>query len=495
MAVPAGLVINEMVETILTKEPDWNSYHYQPSSGLATPPTWLDKEWKVPKVGSSLSAFWSCANELEIFTDLGEAVVFVQNQVSESIGSIVTSHAEWLERNATYGRVGPTDPGSGTLITAVKTAQERLQHSTNAFWNWKFLLRGLEGPLPSYAGDLTAELAVVRDNTNTRLSTIESQLTDIRGQFSDIRDQFSELRDLIVGSQGGTPPLRPPTPSSPTPWGPVTTPKPIRVPPPKFDGTKEGTKITTWFEQFDDYSTIMQISPCDLVANASLCLSGRAAEQWALMKKSLVQRGKDPRDFDTFKAEMLAQFVEGKVEHTVRVRLARLKHSGSVASYHAAFRAIMVEAVQHPISGPEACSAFRTGLKPAVYQLVMRDPMAKDEFEHLDVVVKAAKEAEYLLSIIAGASDHATRRDDRLIPRKVEKRRLPPMAPRDAKKPSKPMSSLEAAAERTKWVKRGLPEAVWFKRHQDGRCYNCGALDHATSDCETKGPVLPPPRK
>ncbi len=70
---------------------------------------------------------------------------------------------------------------------------------------------------------------------------------------------------------------------------------------------------------------------------------------------------------------MLAQFVEGNVEHTVRVRLARLKHSGSVASYHAAFRAIMVEAVQHPISGPEACSAFRTGLKPAVYQLVMRD--------------------------------------------------------------------------------------------------------------------------
>jgi hypothetical protein len=97
----------------------------------------------------------------------------------------------------------------------------------------------------------------------------------------------------------------------------------------------------------------------------------------------------------------------------------------------------MVEAVQHPISGPEACSSFRTGLKPAVYQLVMRDPMAKDEFEHLDVVVKAAKEAEDLLSVIAGASnpDHAMRREDKLAPRKVDKRRLPPLAPRDAKKP------------------------------------------------------------
>ena len=68
----------------------------------------------------------------------------------------------------------------------------------------------------------------------------------------------------------------------------------------------------------------------------------------------------------------------------------------------------MVEAVQHPISGPEACSAFRNGLKPAVYQLVMRDAMAKDEFEHLDVVVKAAKEAEDLLTVLAGGShtDH-----------------------------------------------------------------------------------------
>ncbi len=71
--------------------------------------------------------------------------------------------------------------------------------------------------------------------------------------------------------------------------------------------------------------------------------------------------------------------------------------------------------------------------------------------------IKAAKEAEDLLSVISGASDHAMRREDRLAPRKVGKRRLPPLASRDAKKPSKPMSSLEAAAERNKWTKKDLP--------------------------------------
>jgi hypothetical protein len=142
-------------------------------------------------------------------------------------------------------------------------------------------------------GDLAAELNLVRTDTNTRITAVKG----LRG----MRDQLSKLRDLVVGTHGGMPPLRPPTPPSPTQWGPINTPKPIRVPPPKFDGTKEGTKVTTWFEQFDDYSAIVQIAPCELVANASLCLSGRAAEQWALMKKSLIQRGKDPGDFETFK--------------------------------------------------------------------------------------------------------------------------------------------------------------------------------------------------
>jgi hypothetical protein len=322
------------------------------------------------------------------------------------------------------------------------------------------------------------------------LAVVES---DIRA----IRDSLKEIRDEIVGTPPLTPTITPPSNPEFPDYDLINRnsfqTKPIRVPPPKFDGTKEGTKITTWFEQFDDYASLMHIATRDLVANASLCLSGRAAEQWALMKKSLAQRGKDPKDFSTFKTEMLSQFVEGKVEHTVRVRLSRLRHTNSVASYHAAFRAIMVEAVQHPISGPEACSAFRNGLKPAVYQLVMRDAMAKDEFEHLDVVVKAAKEAEDLLAVLAGASHNDHRREGG-APRQENKRRAPHLAGKPPKRPAQTLSPLELQAEKNKWVKKGLPEAVFYKRHSDGRCLNCGSLEHTTTACKEAGIVMPPPR-
>lgn len=503
-------MVNEMVETILSREPDYITLIYEPTTGLAKPQAWLDKEWKVPLVGSGSHApFWHCAHELENMLDIGEAIPFVQKHVTESIRSICTHHASWLKANAAYHKADPTVQGANTALGALTKAHEDLQNAKNTYWRWKFLLSGLEGPVPSYVNDLSSQLAALRLQTNTRLTVVEDDVRAIQAKSTEIdalKAEITQLRELIASAQIGAPPLTPPPSANPSiqaPQGSLTTgiaPKPVRVPPPKFDGTKEGTKVTTWFEQFDDYSTIMQIAPCDLVANASLCLTGRAAEQWALMKKSLVQRGKDPRDFATFKSEMLSQFVEGKVEHTVRVRLARLKHIGSVAAYHAAFRAIMVEAVTHPISGPEACAAFRSGLKPAVYQLVMRDPQAKDEFEHLDVVVKAAKEAEDMLAVIAGAShteqrkDHP-RKDDRPAPRKDNKRRMPPLARQGGKKPAKSLSGPDVTAEKDKWVKKGLPEAVFNRRHMDSRCYQCGSLEHHTPDCTEKGIVLPPGKK
>lgn len=477
MASSTAPLVNEMVESILMKEPNYDKYFYEPSSGLAEPPSFVVREWKVPTgADGSAKSFWACAHQLEQIPEVGDAILFVQQKVQDAVTDISTCHAHWLTCNASYARSGPTDPGANTVLQAVQTAQTNLQVAKANYWNWKFLLRGLEGPPPSYAGDLAGQLAAVRAHSDSRIAVVE-------GEVRTIRTELGEIKELLIAMQGGTRPPIPPVNPNPNPITQAS--KPIRVPPPKFDGTKEGTKVTTWFEQFDDYSTVMQISPCDLVANAALCLSGRAAEQWALMKKSLVQRGKDPRDFDTFKTEMLSQFVEGKVEHTVRVRLARLKHSGSVASYHAAFRAIMVEAVQHPISGPEACTAFRQGLKPSVYQLVMRDSSAKDEMEHLDVVVKAAKEAEDLLAVIAGSS--SSDRDDR----KDHKRRLPPMAPTGSKKPAKALSPQEAT-DKARWVKKGLPEKLWHVRNRDGRCIQCGSKEHTTSGCTAKNVVLPP---
>ena len=184
---------------------------------------------------------------------------------------------------------------------------------------------------------------------------------------------------------------------------PFVAPK-TRPPAPIFNGSKDGTKITTWFEQFAAYAALLQLTPDTLVDHASLCLSGKAAEQWALIKKSLALHGKDVKDFDLFKAELLANFVDMSVEDTVRYRLAQLKQSGTVAQYYTAFRAITVEAVTYPVTGPEACAAFRAGLKPALLELIMKDASVRREMSNVEAVVKAAKEAESLLAMLSGVS-------------------------------------------------------------------------------------------
>ena len=69
-----------------------------------------------------------------------------------------------------------------------------------------------------------------------------------------------------------------------------------------------------------------------------------------------------------------------------------------MAGYHAAFRALAVQAVTHPLSGPEACSAFRTGLKPAILRLVLLGPLVRDEMEDVDKIVQFAETAELTLN-------------------------------------------------------------------------------------------------
>jgi Retrotransposon gag protein len=64
------------------------------------------------------------------------------------------------------------------------------------------------------------------------------------------------------------------------------------------------------------------------------------------------------KNFDLFKAEMLANFVDMSVEDTVRFRLAQLKQVNTVTHYYSQFRAIAVEADTYTVIGPEACAAF-----------------------------------------------------------------------------------------------------------------------------------------
>jgi hypothetical protein len=283
-----ALPVESTIEHILTKEPSFTSLDYEPTSALAIVPEFLKKEFRVPNVvgTGSPADFWKCANDFETYDDLNLVTSHVRDKITEATASLRKDHAAWLVAHASTFMSVPTDYGANTALFIYQKALKDLQSSTNIYWCYKFLLRDLEGPIPSYAGDLTVALEAHRADTDSRLTVVE-------GDMRSMKDSIQEILDLLKGTSPLTPTPEPPSnPELPPDYTQINRDsfpsKPIRVPPPKFDGSKEGTNVTTWFEQFDDYASLMHIAPGDLVANTSLCLSGRAAEQWALMKKSLI---------------------------------------------------------------------------------------------------------------------------------------------------------------------------------------------------------------
>lgn len=141
----------------------------------------------------------------------------------------------------------------------------------------------------------------------------------------------------------------------------------------------------------------------------------------------------------------------------------------SVSAYHAAFAPSWLKRFSIPFLALK--HALLSVMKPAVYQVVMKDPMSRGEFEHLDVVVKAVKEAEYLLSIMSGSTgDDTPRLNDRLGHCRDHKRRPAPLGSKEAKKPGKHVP-YDVASEKAKWMKKGCPERVFDSRHAGDRCY------------------------
>jgi hypothetical protein len=93
---------------------------------------------------------------------------------------------------------------------------------------------------------------------------------------------------------------------------------------PIFSGAKDGTNIITWFQEQFTYASLLHLTPDTLVDHASLCVSGKAAEQWNMIRKSMFLHEKGVKDFDLFKAELLSTFVDMSVEDTAKFRLAQL---------------------------------------------------------------------------------------------------------------------------------------------------------------------------
>jgi hypothetical protein len=220
-----------------------------------------------------------------------------------------------------------------------------------------------------------------------RQQEMAKELARVRADHAKDHEALKRAQSIIDGESRGPP--REPRGTT-------------RVAIPKFSGDKGSTDAITWLGQFGRYANLLRLKPEELVSHATLCLEGRAAREWAFMEKALTAQNKDIENFDVFKEALTTHFVDPDVESTVRVRLARLKQSGSVAQYHSTFRGILVEAVTNPVLGAEAVSLFKQGLKAPILEQLMKDSVTRHEHADLEKVVQAAKEAEQLIGVLAG---------------------------------------------------------------------------------------------
>lgn len=79
----------------------------------------------------------------------------------------------------------------------------------------------------------------------------------------------------------------------------------------------------------------------------TLCLEDKALEHWSCMKKALLSRSCDVKDFQVFCSALLEHYVGTSISNTVQVHLIELRHTGSVVHFHSKLRDMKLESVSH----------------------------------------------------------------------------------------------------------------------------------------------------
>ena len=91
------------------------------------------------------------------------------------------------------------------------------------------------------------------------------------------------------------------------------------------------------------------------VSYAVQALEGDAVQNSYNLKRVMLADGRDPHNWDTFKAGMIAGYAEVSPDIYVRTHLSKLKQgSGFVQLYYEKFTAVLSQADKYPVLGAEA---------------------------------------------------------------------------------------------------------------------------------------------
>lgn len=177
---------------------------------------------------------------------------------------------------------------------------------------------------------------------------------------------------------------------------------------PKFAGLRSDSTCTvdTWLLHFEDWFEMQNVASTLRVKYAILCLEGKSVRDWYNLKRQLLANGKQVDDWDTFCTAFRGLYAEIAPDVNVRNRLLNLSQgSGSVQAYHNAFRAILSQAVDHPVTGADAVWFFKHGLSERIrLAIAVHGDTDLDLIVHHAKAVDAAMQTSCSVHAVAGVT-------------------------------------------------------------------------------------------
>lgn len=265
-----------------------------------------------------------------------------------------------------------------------------------------------------------------------------------------------------------------------------------KIPEPvKFSGEKGCVPVDTFIAHFDLYAQDLGLAEGKWPTRALYFLTGKALETVLSMLQSSPEL-KD--DWSRFCTALRNAFGLVAPEFAVRAKLDKLKQTGSVASYYEAFRGLRARAGASPVDGAEAIHYFVKGLKENTRVAVAVDPMTREPYANLDLLVRHALAVDQAMFGARAENVAPAASGGDVSPKHKGKKnghgKRPAASPAGSGAPAKSFKSRDGDGPRVPRCD-GVCPMLAAHRMDRRECIKCGDTGHQLKDCKKSAPYIP----